>query len=69
MIFVISIFLIVLGGFFICLGLLFIDHSLSPLKKIVDKEYVYKNNRLAIQIILPGLILIILSSWIIISQR
>ena len=56
-----------LGLFFVFLGMLFINYELSPLKKIVDKEYVYKNNRLGVQIMLPGLILMVMSCWIIYS--
>lgn len=57
MIIALSLFLIFLGSFFISLGLLFVNYDLSPLKKIVDKEYVYKNNKLGFQIMLPGVVL------------
>jgi len=69
MIIALSIFFILLGLFFVFLGLLFINYNLSPLKKIVDKEYVYKDNKLGIQIILPGLILMAVSCLIIINNR
>lgn len=59
---------IILGLFFVFLGLLFINYELSPLKKIVDKEYVYKDNKLGLQIILPGLILMAISCLIIIRN-
>lgn len=69
MIIMLFIFFILLGLFFVFLGMLFINYDLSPLKKIVDKEYVYKNNKLGVQIILPGLILMTVSFLIIINNR
>ncbi|WP_079493070.1 hypothetical protein [Maledivibacter halophilus] len=64
MIYFLFIGLMLLGTFFVFLGLLFINYEMSPLKKIVDREYVYKNNKLGFQVMVPGLILLLLSSWI-----
>ena len=61
MIIAISIFLLILGSVFVSLGLLFINYNISPLKKIIDREYINQNNRLGFQIMLPGAVLIILS--------
>lgn len=64
MVYVLFIGLMLLGTFFVFLGLLFINYEISPLKKIVDREYVYKNNKLGFQVMMPGLILVLISSWI-----
>lgn len=69
MIIALTIFLILLGSFFVCLGMLFINYDLSPMKIIVDKEYVYKSNKLGFQVMLPGLVLIVLSCIIFINNR
>ncbi|SHK22085.1 hypothetical protein [Paramaledivibacter caminithermalis] len=64
MIRVLFVLLMLLGLFFVSLGLLFINYDISPLKKIVDREYVYNDNRLGFQVMLPGLILMLISSWL-----
>ncbi|WP_432664655.1 hypothetical protein R9X47_00255 [Wukongibacter baidiensis] len=69
MIIALTVFLIVLGSFFVCLGMLFINYNLSPMKKIVDKQYVYKNNKLGFQVMIPGLVLMVLSCIIFINNR
>ncbi len=68
MIIALSIFLILLGFVFISLGLLFINYELSPLKKIVDKEYINQNSKLGFQIALPGIVLMILAYRIAVSN-
>jgi len=69
MIIALTVFLIVLGSFFVCLGMLFINYNISPMKIIVDREYVYKNNKLGFQVMLPGLVLIVLSCIIFVNNR
>lgn len=69
MIIALTVFLIILGLFFVCLGMLFVNYNLSPMKIIVDKQYVYKNNKLGFQVMLPGVVLIVLSCIIFINNR
>lgn len=64
MIIALSIFLLILGSIFISLGLLFINYDISPLKKIIDRDYINQNSKLGFQIMLPGVVLMILASRI-----
>ena len=61
MVFLLVLFLVIAGLFFISLGLLFINYNSSPLKIIVKKEDVFLSPKLAFQIILPGIVLIAVS--------
>jgi len=57
MLMVLAVFLMILGVFFLSLGMLFWNYDLSPFKFLVKREDVYKNMKLSIQIITPGLVL------------
>lgn len=52
-----GIFLMILGSFFIALGLLFLNYKLSPLKFFIKESEVYVNVKLAVQIMVPGIVL------------
>ncbi|PAB59862.1 hypothetical protein [Anaeromicrobium sediminis] len=67
MIYVLSLFFVILGALFVSLGMLFVNYELSPLKRIVNKELVYKSNKLGVQVMVPGAILVMMAFWIIIK--
>lgn len=61
---VLAIFLILAGLFFISLGMLFINYNFSPLKLIVSKEDVFVSYKLGFQIVLPGVVLLFISTMV-----
>lgn len=56
--------LIVMGLFFVTLGLLFIDYNITPLRLFVKKEDVFVNYNLGVQIMIPGCILLFLAGLV-----
>jgi hypothetical protein len=67
MVYGLGVFFVILGLFFISLGMLFVNYELSPLKIIVNKELVYKSNKLGIQVMVPGAILVMMALWIMVK--
>lgn len=63
----IGVLVIVFGLFFLSLGMLFIKYDLSPLKFIVRTEDVFVNPNFGIKIMIPGFILLYLSTIILTS--